>query len=230
MRQVRGGLWLTFAAACLMLACTTTRTQMPADGRGEAAPELSRKLSTYVYIEEGGDLIFTIGVRAAAFHEESPFFPLEVSVANKQKGTTWVLRRESFTLYDEEGRAYGMPTQPELADSYYRRTFDAKLFDARSVTAQKHEGYRLVDSNFFPDPFGGITGGPVTVPGGAAVPPASRSLTPSERVELSAMSFMQDVLYFPHPDGDLTGARFSLELRAEGLAEPARIAFRIPKL
>jgi hypothetical protein len=58
---------------------------------GQVAPELSRKLSAWVYIEQGTDLIFTVGARAAAFHEQDGFLPLEVSVTNRQKNTTWVL-------------------------------------------------------------------------------------------------------------------------------------------
>jgi len=194
------------------------------------APPESRKLARFVYIEEGTDLLLTVGVRAAAFHEEDPYFPLEVSLTNRLKGVTWVLTRESFVLVDSGGKRYELPTQDELLAAYDKRTFDSRLFEARSVTASKHEGFRQVESNFFPDPVRGVNRVPDTSRDSAGVAPTSTSLTPIERVEVAARTFMEDVLYFPHPDGKLLAQTFSLEIRAPGLDEPARIAFTIPKI
>jgi hypothetical protein len=221
-------------APVILLALAATgpgaRSQTPDGEAAEAAPELSRKLGAFVYIEEGRDLIFTVGVRAAAFHENDDYFPLEISLTNKQKGTVWVVTRESFTLFDEAGNEYEVPTQTELMKGYKKRHTDSRLFESRSVTATKLEGYRQVPSNFFPDPVTGINREPDTTSDLSGVPPASTSLVPIERVEVHSLFFLQDVLYFPHPEGRLIGPRFSLEFRAEGLEEPARIAFRIPKI
>jgi hypothetical protein len=217
-------------ALCLALAGTAARSQTGDGDTGEAAPELSRKLGAFVYIEEGLDLTLTVGVRAAGFREEDPYFPLEISLTNKQTGVTWVVTRESFTLFDEAGNEYEMPTHTELMEGYKKRHADTRLFEARSVTATKLEGYRQVESNFFPDPVTGIYGEPDSHGDLSDVPPVSTSLVPIERVEVHGMFFFQDVLYFPHPQGKLTGPRLSLEFRAEGLEEPARIAFRIPKI
>ncbi|TDI35253.1 MAG: hypothetical protein E2P03_01675 [Acidobacteria bacterium] len=217
------------AAILLFSACAPVHELRVAGGGGEAPAE-SRKLSRFVYIEEGTDLVLTIGVRAAAFHEDDPYFPLEISLTNRLKGVTWVLTRESFSLVDGDGTVYDLPTQKELLSGYTKRTFDTRLFEARSVTASKHEGFRQVESNFFPDPVRGIIREPDTVSGSAGVATTSTSLIPIERVEIAARTFMEDVLYFPHPEGKLLEATFSLEIRAQGLSEPARIAFTIPRI
>ena len=214
----------------LAVAGPGARSQTPDVRSGETAPELSRKLGAFVYIEEGRDLIFTVGVRASAFHEGDAYFPLEISLASKQKGSAWVVTRESFTLFDEAGNEYAVPTQGELMEGYEKRHTDTRLFESRSVTATKMQGYRVMESNFFPDPVIGINREPDTTDEMSSVPPVSASLVPIERVEVHSMFFIQDVLYFPHPEGKLIGPRFSLEFRAEGLEEPARISFRIPKI
>jgi len=230
-RQSAARLGRTFMAAAILLlsACAPVRERQVV-GAGEEAPPESRKLARFVYIEEGTDLILTVGVRAASFHEKDPFFPLEVSLTNRLKGVTWVLTREAFVLVDSAGRRYELPTQEELLAGYDKRTFDNRLFEARSVTAGKHEGFRQVESNFFPDPMRGIHRQADTPSDSSGVAPTSTSLIPIERVEVAGRTFMEDVLYFPHPDGTLVGGRFSLEIRAEGLDEPARIAFTIPRI
>ena len=195
-----------------------------------AAPELSRKLAQFVYIEEGTDLIVTVGVRGAALREGEPYFPLEVSLTNKEKKTTWKVLRESFVLFDDDGQRYEMPTQPELQSGYDKRTQDTRFFSARSFTAGKHEGFRQVESNFFPDPVIGVSRAADTTSGPEGVASRSTSLTSIETVELTYRSFLEDVLYFPRPVGDLIGRRFTLEFRATGLDDPARIAFRIPRI
>ena len=84
----------------------------------KVAPEESRKLGRFVYIEEGTDLILTVGVYAAAFHEKDAFFPLEISLTNKMKGVTWVLTRESFRLLTDAGDSYEVPSQGMLQTGY----------------------------------------------------------------------------------------------------------------
>ena len=218
------------AAALPVDHAAAQEQQQPPEKQARPAPDLSRKLAQFVYIEEGTDLIFTVGVRAAALREGEPFFPLEVSLTNKEKKTTWKVSRESFVLFDEDGQRYEMPTQPELQEGYHKRTPDTRLFTARSFTAGKHEGYRQVESNFFPDPVVGVLRTADTSSGPEGVASRSTSLTPIETVELTYRSFLEDVLYFPRPAGELIGQRLSLEFRAAGLEEPARIAFRIPRI
>jgi hypothetical protein len=221
---------LTAALAALFLlagGCAAHSTASP-PGTGEAAPEVSRSLAPFVYIEEGTDLVLTVGVRAAALREAEPFFPLEISIVNRQRDTTWVVTRESFALIDSDGNRYELPTHEELSRGYGKRTADNHLFDARMVTAGKHEGYRQVGSSFFPDPTLGIRRASDTPDDLSGVSERSLSLVPIERVELHGGFFLEDVLYFPHPAGKLVGERFSLEFRAAGLAEPARLAFEIP--
>jgi hypothetical protein len=232
--------WVVCGLLLLVAACggskeppATTDGSTPSAGAaapGQPAPDESKKLARFVYIEEGSDLIFTVGVRAAALHEEDPYFPLEFSLTNKMKGVTWVLTRESFRLRDEAGNYYEVPSQKTLAAGYGKRTLDTRLFEARSVTASRHEAYRQVESNFFPDPVAGIIPESDTVTGGAGVAPTSTSLVPIERVELAAKTFMEDVLYFPHPEGLLLGQRLTLEVRTQGMEEPALLVFRIPHI
>jgi len=214
----------------LLVACAGTRP--PAPTPGGPAPEVSRTLAPFVSIEEGTDLILTVGVRVAAMREADSYFPLEVSVTNKRPGQTWTVTRESFLLFDEEGRSYALPTNLELTSGYHHRTFDSRIFDARSATSTKLSEYRAVESSFFPDPIRGV-GRSSARPMGMGIdniPQVSSSLVPLESVSLPPFHYLDDVLYFPHPPGSLVGRRFSLEFKATGLAEPARISFRIPKL
>ena len=214
-------------ALLLLAACAGARP--PAPIPGGAAPEVSRTLGPFVSIEEGTDIILTVGARVAAMREADAFFPLEVSVTNKRPGQTWTVSRESFLLFDEEGRSYPLPTNDELTSGYHHRTFDSRIFDARTYTTTKLDEYRPVESSFFPDPIRGIgrSSRPMGIDG---IPQVSTSLVPLETVSLPPFHYLDDVLYFPHPPGPLVGRRFSLEFKATGLAEPARISFRIPKL
>jgi len=82
-------------AALLLLSSCASVHEPPVVAAGEEAPVESRKLSRFVYIEEGTDLTLTVGVRAAAFHEDDAYFPLEISLTNRLKGVTWVVTRES---------------------------------------------------------------------------------------------------------------------------------------
>jgi hypothetical protein len=241
--MLRRRTWAAGGMLLLVMACGGTREpavsssepgaaagSTTADSAVTAAPDESRKLARFVYIEEGTDLILTVGVRAAALHEEDPYFPLEVSLTNKMKGVTWVLTRESFRLRDEAGAYYEIPSQAVLAEGYGKRTLDTRLFEARSVTASKHEAYRQVESNFFPDPVAGVNPEPDTVSGGSGVAPTSTSLIPIERVEVAPKTFMEDVLYFPHPEELLLGQRLTLEITSPGLEEPALLVFRVPHI
>ncbi|MFQ5718765.1 MAG: hypothetical protein ACE5IK_04370 [Acidobacteriota bacterium] len=214
----------------LVVAITCGPAAVVAAAEGGAAPEFSRKLAQFVYIEEGTDLILTVGVRVAALREAEPFFPLEVSVTNKVKKTTWSVNRESWALFDAEGRRYEMPTQSELLAHYDKRTQDTRLFESRSFTAGKHEGYRQIESSFFPDPIAGVSRVSDTVDGPEGVATRSDSLTSLDTVELRYRSFLEDVLYFPHPPGKLVGSTFSLQFSVTGLDEPARITFQIPRI
>jgi hypothetical protein len=215
----------------LLLVCAcAARSSGDAPALDAVAPQLSRSLAPFVYIEEGSDLVLTVGVRAAALREAEPFFPIEISIVNRQRGTEWIVTRESFALVDSAGNRYELPTHEEVSRGYGKRTADNHLFDARSVTAGKHEGYRQVGSTFFPDPALGIRSASDTPDDLSGVSQRSVSLVPIERVELHGGYFFEDVLYFPHPAGKLVGERFSLEFRAPGLAEPARLAFEIPRV
>lgn len=222
---------LFLAVLFALVACAGERPPVPAPAAtATAAPELSRTLAPYVSIEEGTDLILTVGVRVAAMRDSEPFFPLEVSVTNKRPGQTWVVTRESFLLFDDEGRSYPLPTNAELTAGYQRRTFDSRVFDARAYTTTKLDEYRAVESSFFPDPIRGVSRSTPAISPFDSVPRASTSLVPLERVTIPPFHYLDDVLYFQHPPGSLIGRRFSLEFRATGLAEPGRISFLIPRL
>lgn len=232
MRVLPGLLFFLSGCAGRQLPPSSTAdlpTPVVAD-EGPPAPEVSRRLSYFVYVEEGKDLIFTVGVRAAAFHEMDEYFPLEIAVVNRMKGATWIVTRDSFTLLDEAGTRYRLPTECDLMKNYTKQSFDLALFDARSVTAGKLEGYFQVESNFFPDPHSGVFRRPDTVSGGSGVRPRSKSLVPYERVELPPFRFLEDVLYFPHPAGKLVGQKLTLAFHPQGISEPARVAFRVRKI
>src|SRR5262245_16948456 len=66
---------------------------------------LDHKLDRFTYIEEGKLVGLAVGTQAARYREESPYMPLAVGIANKSKQILHI-DRESFLLYDENGRRY----------------------------------------------------------------------------------------------------------------------------
>jgi hypothetical protein len=200
------------AGVCLILAamlalggvaCRRGSDRPPA-GVPFATGTTSRKLSTFIFEEEGKSYLMTVGVNAARFHDADPFIPLTVVLLNKT-GAKLSITRESFTLIDpSSGARYGLATIAEV------RTQGKQLYD-RQLMDLDHLGFKLetfnrVNSNFFPSQ--GIV---------------------SDQFELHSFQYMLDNLYFPRPEGQLLGKTFELHTNAQGLEQDLFVVFTIPE-
>lgn len=167
---------------------------------------LSPTLGPMVYKEEGELILMTAGVNATRFHADDPFIPIEVWLANKGVDPAIRVSRESFYLVDTFGKRYGMAGVEEVLRLQKGMSLDRQLNSA-SFNGAKFDGYRLVQTAFFP------------IPGSTIV---------NDRAELARFSFMADMLYFPRPDGELGGGIFELHLQAKELPQDIFVVFEVP--
>lgn len=193
------GLFLLLAAAAAP-ACTYSQSNIIKPGT------LSPTLAPMLFKEEGELVLMTVGVSATRFHENDPFIPLEVWVANKGVAPYIRVNRESFYLVDTFGKRYGMAGVEEVRRLQPGAQMDRRMSQAE-FNAFKFSAYRQVNSAFFP-----ILGATLL----------------QDRVEIPKYGYMADMLYFPRPDGNLGGGIFELHLVARELAEEIFVVFEVP--
>jgi len=186
-------------AALVVSSCTYSQRNIIKPGM------LSPTLGPMLYKEEGSLILMTVGVNATRFHGEDPFIPLEVWVANKGVVPSLKLNRESFYLVDTFGKRYGMAGVEEVLRLQKGLSLDRQLNSA-AFNGTKFDGYRLVQSAFFP---------------------IGTTLV-NDRVELAKYAFMEDMFYFPRPDGELGGGIFELHLQAKELPQDIFVVFEVP--
>ncbi len=202
-RDVSICLLLAVALALAGMACRRGSDRPPA-GVPFATGTTSRKLSTFIFEEEGKSYLMTVGVNAARFHDEDDFIPLTVVLLNKT-GTRLEITRESFTLIEPTtGARYGLATIAEVR-TQGKQLYDRQLMDL-DFLGFKLQSFDRVDSNFFPGP--GIV---------------------SDQFELHSFNYMLDNLYFPRPEGQLLGKTFELHANAKGLEQDLFVVFTIPE-
>jgi len=185
-----------------LLAASCTYSQKNVIKPGALSPTLGPML----YKEEGALVLMTVGVTATRFHADDPFIPLEVWVANKGVERPLRLSRESFYLVDTFGKRYGMAGVEEVLRLQKGMTLDRQINSA-SFNGAKFDGFRLVQTAFFP------------IPGLVIV---------NDHAELARYSFMMDMLYFPRPDGELNGSIFELHLQDPALPQDIFVVFEVP--
>jgi len=186
------------------IACTTLKGNGKDWKRGEDG--LDHRLSRFSYIEEGKLVGLAVDGQAARYREETPFFPLQVAVANKGL-TRLTVKRESFWLIDEEGNRYPLATLGELRDAYGQVRVDRRFAENFvGVLLSRWPNYTDMPSNLFPEEGGGIR---------------------TEFVELHKFAWFADFLYFPHPKTGVVGHRFELWMDAEELEDPVFVKFKI---
>ncbi|MGH9750039.1 MAG: hypothetical protein ACRD6R_08970 [Candidatus Polarisedimenticolia bacterium] len=169
----------------------------------------SDKLSPYNYKEEGAVARFVVGVDGARFIRDEPYFPLFVQVANRTHDT-FEITRESFLLEDSLGRQYALAPARELSERYHRIDIDRRLFrQNRQFTAVGVDLFTRVDSDFFPS--------------------TARRTILIDQVSLPPRTYMEDVLYFPVPEGGLNGVPLRLVFAVRGLADPIVAVFEVPR-
>lgn len=203
-----GGSAATWVLALAVLAgltsfgCTYSRERP----RAVSTDTLSPTLGPMTFKEEGNLLILTVDVNAMRFHDDSPFVPVAVGLANKRVEPWITITRESFYLMDAFGRRYGMAGVSEVQRLQRGLAQDRSMTQV-SFQTSKFNGYRYYRTTFFPTFGGGIL---------------------RDRVDLPTFGFLADVLYFPRPEGELKGGVFELHLDAKELPQDVFVVFEVP--
>jgi hypothetical protein len=177
--------------------------------RGQGAPDLDRKLSTFAWIERGDLLTLIVSTRAARYRDGAGYMPLEISLANTGMRRL-SLTRESFTLIDEEGNRYPCAGPSELMREYNFLDLDRSqaLADLGGLIFDRFASYNRYPSNFSP----------------------TRSASTSvvrDRLVLPKSGYLLDHIYFPEPSTGIKGHRFDLFLNSPELEDPVFVKFEV---
>ena len=200
-RGWRAGPW------CLALLLGTAAGCASAPNPNVVSPA-STKLSTFNYKDEGSLLLIVVGTEAAQYNVSEKYFPLFVTVANKQASTLQI-SRESFSFEDSLGRRYSPLPVEIIQAEYHRGEFDRRLFrENYSFTASSVDRYTPIPSNFYPSVTRGIV---------------------HDRIQLPRFGYLNDILYFPVPEQGVQGGPFRLIFKTPELEEGVVVTFNIGK-
>jgi len=156
-----------------------------------------------------------VDTNAAVHREKSAFVPVGVVVANKTMRKL-ALNRESFTLVDDAGKRYPLASVTEARSTGAQINGDYRYTqNFFEVNAMSFSAWRYQTGSFFPVQ--------------AAEQESSAHRTLRESVEMNERMYLNDILYFPHPDGVMTGRKFELWMTSPDLTEPVFVKFRIGK-
>jgi len=199
MDRIRQALPALLLAALLSAACATTPNP-------NVVSPLSAKLSTFNFKDEGNLVLLIVGVEAAQYNVKEKYFPLFVTLANKQADTLHVVR-ESFAFEDRLGRRYSPLPVEIIQAEYHRGEFDRKLFAQNySFTGTSVDRYTPIPSNFYPSVTRGIV---------------------NDNIQLPRFGYMSDILYFPIPEEGVQGGPLRLYFKTPELQEAVVVAFEI---
>jgi len=172
-------------------------------------PEVT-KFGAWAFKKENKDIVVIVDTELALRRKTEKYFPLSIKVANKNLESL-VLDRESFFLIDENGKRYGLAAVDEIEQNYDKLTPDHKFKSQTGLMADQlqtgFELYQKADSNFFPQTQG-----------------AARVI---DVVYIRWKGFMEDLIYFPMPDGGIEGKTLRIELDAVELKDPIDIPFLV---
>lgn len=159
------------------------------------------------YREQSGSLTVLLDAYPATLHENDAYIPLPIAIGLRGKGEPVTLTTESFTLVDARGNAEAAASYEQLSAQYPKRSFDESLFRQRPIVlGSLFSNSREVHSSFYPAPGRG---------------------TRSDRVELAAFTWFDDVVYFPKPKAGLDGV-LTLKIHGQGMEKPIEVVFEVP--
>jgi len=205
-------------------SCVTRQRSTAVDASG-----LDYKLSTFAFMEEGDLVTFIVDTRASGIHKNDPYFPLEISVANRGlKNLT--LTRESFILIDEDGNRYHVANPRDLLQSYDHLDVDQRLAELEGIVFSRFANYSRYPAVFSPTRMTG--GSEITTVDGeilkTTTPPRQNQpglTTVQDRVSLPRWGYFIDFIYFPTPSAGLEGKRFELHMEAPELPHTIFVKF-----
>ena len=175
-----------------------------------AADQLDHRLMLNTYIEEGKLAVLAVNTDATRRRGKSTLIPLGIVIGNNGLPRMTV-DRESLTLVDDIGRRYPLVTVEEVrrlgrqtvTDLEVSRRF-AEVFDERLQAMSR------VSAVFFPIQSIGPQRGIV-----------------QDRINLPRQHWMIDVVYFPHPEGELLGRKYELWFSPSELEDPVFVRFAV---
>ncbi len=161
-------------------------------------------------MRQSRDLAIVVDVEMARKRTEEAYFPLGIKIANKRLGQV-IVDRETLVLVDENGRIYPMPGVVELERNYDKLVPDHKFQSQTGIMGDTlltgFSYYQKADSRFFPQ-----------VQGGGRV---------IDSVKIRAHGYLEDMIYFPMPEGGIKGRMLRLRLDVYELEKPFEIVFPV---
>ena len=177
----------------------------PAGTGGEAS-----RAAAFTYKWEDTNLAIVLDVELAKRRLEEPYFPLGIKIANKRLNRI-IVDRETLFLVDEAGKIYPMPSVEELSLQYNKLVPDNKFKSQTGVLGDEmmtgFSMYRKAVGRLFPQTQGG----------GRTV----------DAVYVQTNGYMEDLIYFPMPEGGIRGKVLKLRLDVYELGKPLDVAFRV---
>ena len=209
MKQFRRLFRVAVLSTFALIVLTSCAARQPIQGQETSA--LDRKLSTFAYIEQGDLVTLIVDTKATRYREKSPYFPLEIAIANN--GLRQIaLTRESFTLIDEEGNRYPAASPRELIEGYEFLDLDRnQLAELEGIVFNKFAAYAKYPSMF--SPTRDFT--------------SSRSNIVRDLVSLPKFGYLLDFIYFPAPKNGLLGKRFELHVDSQQLEDTVFVKFEV---
>jgi hypothetical protein len=171
-----------------------------------AEKETSKTLSFATY-RESDDLVTVLLSSKLAMHfPDKPYFPLLIGVGVRAEGPPLVISRSSFVLIDQEGDVHPMAPYDDVRAHqdlrFARRLVEVEPLNTGSAFRDSH----LASCIFYP---------------------ISAAPTRKEIVELTYMTHIKDIIYFPRPESGLQGV-MTLQFMARGLQQPIQLRFEVP--
>ncbi|HNT30771.1 MAG TPA: hypothetical protein PK207_10250 [Candidatus Aminicenantes bacterium] len=195
-----------FVAAALVITAAACAPVVPEDPN---TIEIT-KVGSYSYMRQSRDLAIVVDVEMARKRTEEAYFPLGIKIANKRLGQV-IVDRETLVLVDENGRIYPMPGVVELERNYDKLVPDHKFQSQTGIMGDTlltgFSYYQKADSRFFPQ-----------VQGGGRV---------IDSVKIRAHGYLEDMIYFPMPEGGIKGRMLRLRLDVYELEKPFEIVFPV---
>ncbi len=195
-----------FVAAALVITAAACAPVVPEDPN---TIEIT-KVGSYSYMRQSRDLAIVVDVEMARKRTEEAYFPLGIKIANKRLGQV-IVDRETLVLVDENGRIYPMPGVVELERNYDKLVPDHKFQSQTGIMGDTlltgFSYYQKADSRFFPP-----------VQGGGRV---------IDSAKIRAHGYLEDMIYFPMPEGGIKGRMLRLRLDVYELEKPFEIVFPV---
>ena len=137
-----------------------------------------------------------------------PYVPFVVVIYNDAKNSV-ELRRNDLKLIGPDGKAYAVPTIPELRAAYTRQNFDMTMLRMYGMPFGTWlQPDRLIPSNFFPLVLG-------------------RGDVRIDHVEIPPLYWTVDLFYFKRPPGLAAGQEVQIEVQPQGWKEAVRIPVKL---